>query len=90
MDTTEAVAVLEEQLVLFTQRGYAQLAAIVDRPQGAQAQGRSGATYNIEFNVVDDDGTNLRIIGSIDDGTRRTFMLPLTRTKIMNPTGALV
>ena len=89
MDKAEATAVLEQQLRSFTDRGYAELSSLIDRAQGLQSKGSSGTTYNIVFNVFDDDGTNLRIVGSIDDGSGRAFMLPLTKTEIMKPTGDL-
>ena len=93
MDKAEAQSVLDQQLALFTRRSYADLVAVIDCPQATQATGPSGAKYNIEFNVFYDDGhkkKDLRIFGSIDDGGARTFMLPLTKTEIMKPTGELV
>jgi hypothetical protein len=93
MDKAEATAVLDQHLASFVRRGYAELASTVDRPQGLQAQGASGAKYNIEFNVFYDDGhkkQDLRIIGSIDDGSTRTFMLLLTKTQLMKSTGELL
>jgi hypothetical protein len=93
MDKAEATTVLDQHLASFVRRGYAELASTVDRPQGMQTEGPSGAKYNIEFNVFYDDGhkkQNLRIVGSIDDGGRRIFMFPLTKTEIMKPTGELI
>jgi hypothetical protein len=55
MDKTEAAAVLDQHLASFVRLGYAELAAMVDRPQGMQTEGASGAKYNIEFNVFYDD-----------------------------------
>lgn len=89
MNKTEATAVLDLQLAAFTDRGFAELSSLIDRAQGLQSKGSSGTTYNIVFNIFDDDGTNLRIVGSIDDGSARAFMLPLTKTEIVKPTGGL-
>ena len=93
MDKAEAATVLDQHLASFVRRGYAELAAMIDRPQGIQAEGASGAKYNIEFNVFYDDShrkQDLRIMGSIDDGSSRSFMFPLTKDEIMKPTGELV
>ena len=91
MDKSEATAVLDQQLASFVRRSYAELVAIVDQPQSAQANGPSGAAYQIEFNVFYDSGRSgdLRIIGSIDDGGLRALM-PVTKSEIMKPTGELV
>jgi hypothetical protein len=90
MDNTEALAVLDQQLALLVRRPYAELAAIVDQPQSAHANGSSGTAYQIEFNVFYDSAAkgDLRIVGSIDDGGWRAFV-PLTKTAIMKPTGEL-
>jgi hypothetical protein len=92
MDKSEAQSVLDQQLALFTRRSYAELVAMIDRPQVTQAKGPSGAAYNIEFNIFYDDShrkQDLRIMGSIDDGSGRSFMLPVTKSEIMKPTGEL-
>jgi hypothetical protein len=92
MDKAEAAAVLDQHLASFVHRGYAELAGMVDRPQGVQTEGASGAKYNIEFNVFYDSHRkqDLRIMGSIDDGSRSSFMFPLTKDEIMKPSGELV
>ena len=93
MDKAEAANVLDQHLASFVRRGYAELASMVDRPQVMQTEGPSETKYNIEFNVFYDAGHkkgDLRIVGSIDDGGIRTFMLPLTKTEILKPTGELV
>ena len=93
MDKTEAQSVLDQQLASFTRRSYADLIATIDHPRATQAKGPSGTTYNIEFNVFYDDShrkQDLRIMGSIDDGSGRSFVLPLTKTEMMKPTGELV
>ena len=91
MDKEEATAVLDQHFAAFVRRPYADLVAIINQPQCANASGASGAAYQIEFNVFYDSGTSgdLRIIGSIDDGGRRA-LAPLTRSEIMKPTGELV
>jgi hypothetical protein len=93
MDKTEAQGVLDQQLASFTRRSYTDLLSTIDHPQTTQAKGSSGTIYNIEFNVFYDDShrkQDLRIMGSIDDGRGRSFVLPLTRSEIMKPTGELV
>ena len=91
MNKEEAVAVLDQHLAEFIRRPYAELAAIVDQPQGTDAVSPSGTAYQIEFNVFFDSGAkrDLRIVGSIDDGGWRAFM-PLTKTEIMQPSGELI
>lgn len=91
MDKDEASAVLDQHLAIFVRRSYAELAAIVDQSQSAQANGPSGTAYQIEFNVFYDSGRSgdLRIMGSIDDGGWRA-LAPLSKSEIMKPTGELV
>jgi hypothetical protein len=91
MDKDEATAVLDQHLALFVRRSYAELVAIIDQPQSVEAKGASGVAYQIEFNIFYDSGTSgdLRIMGSIDDGSWRAFA-PLTKDEIMKPTGELV
>jgi hypothetical protein len=92
MDKVEATALLDQHLASFVRRGYAELASTVDRPQGMQTEGPSGTKYNIEFNVFYDDShrkQDLRIMGSIDDASGRSVMLPLTKSEIMKPSGEL-
>jgi hypothetical protein len=93
MDKTEAQSVLDQEFASFSRRSYADLVTTIDHPQVTRAKGPSGTTYNVEFNVFYDDShrkQDLRIMGSIDDGGTRTFMLPLTKTEIMKPSGELV
>jgi len=90
MDDSEATKVLQEHLTQFTRRGYAELAAFIDRPQTIRATGTSGTAYQIEFNVFYDSPSkqDLRIMASIDDGGLRA-LAPLTRSEIMRPSGEL-
>lgn len=65
---------LNEHLASFARRSYAELVAVINHPQPMQAKGPSVATSKIEFNVFYDDThgkQDLRIIGSIDDGSGR-------------------
>ena len=90
MDNVEAASLLDEHFVKFTQRGYSELVALLDKPQTIRATGASGAAYQIEFNVFYDSqaSRDLRIIGSIDDGGLRA-LAPMTRDEIMKPSGEL-
>jgi hypothetical protein len=49
MDKAEAAAVLDQHLASFVRRGYAELAAMVDRPQGMQAEGKIGVSFIISL-----------------------------------------
>ena len=91
MDNAEAVAVLRSHLQAYRQRSYADLVALLGKPQVAELRGLSGATYQLEVVVQWDDrpGAVLRVLGSVDDGGRRVLK-PLTDDFILAPDGTFI
>jgi hypothetical protein len=82
MNKTEARDILRSELARFADQSYADLAKCVGSPYVVERAGSGGARYQIEIEVLYDDprntGGDLRIIGSIDDGTFLAALRPLT------------
>ena len=91
MNNEEAAAILRDHLQIYRRRSYAELVALLGKPQVATADGSSGANYQLEVEVHWDDrpGGNIRVLGAIDDGGARAFK-PLTDDFILAPNGAFV
>ena len=92
MNSAEALGLLDAALGRLRPLSYEDLAQRVDaEPEIAEAQGQSGALYQIELSVMWDDRArgNIRVMGSVDDGRWRAFM-PLTRSFIKAPDGTFV
>jgi hypothetical protein len=92
MNNEEAIALLEAELDHFRRETHADLAnRIGTGPVVFERDGASGAKYQIEIDMVWDDGTggNIRVLGSIDDGGWRAFK-PLCRDFIKAPDGSFV
>jgi len=91
MDNAEAVAVLRGHLQGYRRRSYADLVALLGKPQVAELRGRSGATYQLEVVVHWDDrpGGALRVLGAVDDGGRRALK-PVTDDFILAADGTFV
>ena len=78
MDKIEARDVLVAHLRSFRARRYGDLVGLIGHVQVAEVVGRSGTEYQIEVEVMWDSPrkkTNVRVIGSIDDGhlPRRSY-----------------
>jgi hypothetical protein len=89
MDEKEARTILAEHLKQYRNRPYAELAAWVRerRNDTAVVEGLSGKEYQIEV-VFFWDGkpdTDVRVIGSIDDGRGIRAFLPLTDSFVVSP-----
>lgn len=91
MNNEEARAVLREHLKTYRQRAYADLLCLQDEQDCMEVTAPSGVSYQLEFLAVYDDRerSNLRVMGSIDDGGIRAFV-PLTESFIMAPDGTFV
>ncbi len=91
VNNEEAATILRGHLLTYRRRSYSELVALLGTPQVTKADGPSGAKYQLEVEVYWDDrpGGNVRVLGAIDDGGRRTFK-PLTHDFILAPNGAFV
>ena len=79
MDREEALKLLEAKLDEYHRLSYAEATAKIGSEDVVEVTGPSGATYQIEVQLVWDgkpDG-DVRVLGAVDDGGWRTF-LPLT------------
>lgn len=85
MDKSEANKILGEQLVRFGR--YTELVSLVEsgHVKNFEVRGASGTTYQVEVQFFWDDErrSNVRVVGSIDDGGIRAF-IPLTQTLLIS------
>ena len=88
MNTEEARQIIQDELVVYEKKLYAELASLIDEEFHSEKQGPGGAQYQIEILVLWDSTPKgaIRIIGSIDDGGWRAF-LPLTEAILKYPEG---
>jgi len=91
MDTTEARAILAEQLARYRTNSYARLRDLIDSQDVLEIRGPSGAVYQLEIEAVWDERPegNLRVIGSIDDRGVRA-LVPITDDFILAPNGSFI
>ena len=91
MNEAEARTVLHGHLEAYRTRTYAELRALLGKPQVTELRGPSGATYQMEIEVHWDHrpGGTLRVIGSADDGGWRALR-PVTDDFILAPDGTFV
>ncbi len=91
MNKEEAKQVLEAELNIYRGMSFAQLTANLGNQGCWEATAASGAVYQIEIDVHWDgkDNSNLRVIGSIDNGGLSALM-PLTSSFVMTPEGGLL
>jgi hypothetical protein len=75
----EAKWVLLRSLVGWRRRPYDELRSLIDREHHIEVRGRSGTEYQIEIQPLWDHevGGDIRLLGSIDDGSWRAYC-PLT------------
>jgi hypothetical protein len=88
MNRDEALAILDAHLEKYRRRSHAELAEKLGN-QGCDAVvAASGVSYQIEVDIVWDGepGSDLRVIGSVDDGGWRAFA-PFSRSFIVAPNG---
>jgi hypothetical protein len=94
MDKREARSILEWRIAELRRESYASLVAKwLRQPDAEQISGESGVGYQVEIEAIWDDpreeGGNLRVLASIDDGGWRA-MLPLTDDFIIAPDGSFI
>ena len=88
MNREEALSVLSTCLEAYRRQPYAELAGKLGNQGCDELVGPSGATYQIEIDIVRDAGTDLRVIGSVDDGAWRSFA-PLSESFIIGADGTV-
>lgn len=90
MNRDEALAILDAHLERYRRRPHAELAEMLGNQGCDEVVAASGATYQIEVDIVWDGkpGGNLRVLGGVDDGAWR-FFAPLSRSFIMTPNGII-
>jgi hypothetical protein len=93
MDKTEARALLAQELARYRGQTYHDLAKLVDTNSMVQVRGTSGTEYQIEISVMWDsprEKTDVRVLGSIDDGHVPAAFFPLSDDFIIAPDGKFV
>jgi len=94
MDKQIASVLLDTFLNQLRECSYTELCARIRDPQCNEVSGPDGRSYQIEWEALWDHpkntGGDLRIIVSIDDGTLRAALRPMTRSFIIAPDGSLV
>lgn len=92
MKNEEALAVLELELAKLRDESYSALVTRISRDSLAyEVTAPSGAKYQVEIEVVWDiqPGSNVRVMGMVDDGEWRAFV-PLTRDFIKTPDDSFI
>jgi hypothetical protein len=93
MDRGEAREVLAAHLSSFRLLAYADLVGLMGDVHVAEVRGPSGATYQIEIDVSWDsprERTNIRVLGTIDDGRLPGAFVPGCDSFIVTPDGKFV
>ena len=87
MDETEARHVLQEQLAPWRRMSHAELAGEIDVDHHVDVAGASGATYQVEIQVLweTEPGNGILVLGSIDDGSFWRACKPLTDSLVVYP-----
>lgn len=88
----EARALLSEEEGRLRVLSYDDLLMTYRRARASTRRGRSGITYQLETETFFDDtaNRNLRVVISIDDGTARKALKPMTIDFIVAPDGSAV
>ena len=91
MDKAEAKAILGVELGKYRAKPYRTLLSLLDKTEGLETRGESGAWYQLKFHAAWDDKPNdvVRVFGAIDDGGWRAYF-PLTDAFLMRPDGTFV
>jgi hypothetical protein len=92
VNNEEAAGLLESELAGLRAESYASLVQRISQPALTfERAGPSGTKYQLELQVLWDGrpGSNVRVMGSIDDGRWRAF-IPLSRDFIKSPDGSFV
>lgn len=87
MDREEALSLLNAHLDQYRKLSYAELAAKIGHEEFPAVVGLSGTEYQMEIQVCWDhkpDG-DVRVLGSIDDGTFRGAFKPVCEDLLVRP-----
>lgn len=94
MNKNEAQQILNEELLHFQDKSYDELQTSIGSPRVIKRNGASGIPYVIEIEVFWDNpkkiDSDLRVIGSIDDGKFLSAFRPLSSDFIMDPDGNFI
>ena len=87
MNREEALRLLDAHLDRYRQLCYAELAAKIGHEEFPAVVGPSGTEYQIEIQICWDSRPNgdIRVMGSIDDGTFRGAFKPVCEDLIVRP-----
>lgn len=94
MDKREAQELLDEFVAGLKSRTYQEWQGLIGEEVIVEKQGPSGVTYQIEFEAFWDSpkvkaGGDIRVMASIDDGSLARFIVPLTTSFLVSPTGKI-
>lgn len=92
MNEAEARLILNQELERYRSRSYQELVKLIDQSRTDQRTSPSGTIYQVEIEVFWDGGPggDLRVGGSIDDGSLRYASSPLCDDFIMAPDGSFI
>lgn len=94
MDKQEAQMILKLEMQKYHRMQFRELVVLIDQLINYPVQGEKGAEYQVEIQVFWDDPRrpkgNIRVIGSIDDGSFRYAFSPLSSDFIMQPDGSFL
>ncbi len=86
MDKGEAKDVILGELLQYRNKPYSELVSLIEEVNAYEKNGPSGSKYQIEIQLMwdDEEGGNIRVWGSIDDGGIRAFS-PMSECFIKSP-----
>lgn len=92
MDKQEANALLSDKLAEYRRLSYADLVDKIGDNDCLEVTGPTGVEYQIEVQFMWDGKPNgdVRVMGGIDDGSLRAFVLPLCEDFIVTPDGCFL
>jgi hypothetical protein len=87
MNRAEALSLLDAHLDQYRKLSYADLTAKIGDEEFPEAVGPSGTEYQMEIQVRWDNkpGGDVRVMGSIDDGTFRGAFKPVCSDLLVRP-----
>jgi hypothetical protein len=87
MDRDEALSLLDAHLDQYRKLSYAELSAMIGHEEFPEVVGPSGTEYQIEIQICWDHkpGGDVRVMGTIDDGTFRGAFRPVCSDLLVKP-----
>ena len=87
MNRQEAMGLLNAKLDQYHQMSYAELSAKIGHEESPEVVDLSGTEYQIEIQIRWDNkpGGDIRVMGTIDDGTFRGAFKPVCSDLIVRP-----